>query len=101
MLEIRKPTQKPVVVIRAASGHELSTYEKRKLANLDPNAQENKIEVIKVNGQAQPIDIENKEVNIDLGKIAFADEIKPDDISDDLFLIKCEIIDADLQKEAN
>ena len=46
MIEIRKPNKKPIVVIRAATGNELSNYEKRKLANIEDNAQENKIEVI-------------------------------------------------------
>lgn len=96
MLEIKRPVQKPVVVIRAASGHELSEYEKRKLANIEDNAQENKIEVIKVNGQRLPVDTENKEVNIDLGEIAFKSAITPKDIApDELFLIKCEL-DVDL-----
>lgn len=92
MLEIRRPTKQSFAVIRAASGHELSAYEKRKLANIEENAQENKIEVIKVNGQQLQINSLNKEVNIDLGELAFKDNITPQDmLADELFLIKCEL----------
>ena len=92
MIDIRKPAQKPIVVIRAATGNELSNYEKRKLANIEDNAQENKIEVIKVNGQQLPIDPINKEVRIDLGELASKSKITPEEMSaDDLFFIKCEL----------
>lgn len=92
MINIRKPTQKPIVVIRAASGYELSNYEKRKLANIEENAQQNKVEVIKVNGQQMPIDPINKEVRIDLGELAFKSAVTPDELSsEDLFFIKCEL----------
>jgi len=100
MLEIRRPEKKPVVVIRAASGHELSTYEKRKLSQIDDKAQENKIEVIKLNGKQLQIDAENKEVCIDVGELAFKDAVKPDDLSaNDLFLIKCALDESDLIEE--
>ena len=92
MLELRKPTKKPIVVIRAATGNELSNYEKRKLANIEEAAQRNKIEVIKINDRVLPIDIENKEVRIDLGKLAEKDKITKNEISqEDLFFIKCEL----------
>lgn len=94
MIEIRKPTQKPIVVIRAATGNELSNYEKRKLANIEDNAQENKIEVIRVNNQRLQIDPINKEVKIDLGNLAFKSKVTPEDLSaDELFFIKCELED--------
>ena len=97
MIEIRRPTQKSIVVIRAATGNELSNYEKRKLANIEDNAQENKIEVIRVNDQRLQIDPLNKEVRIDLGNLAFKSKVTPDDISsDELFFIKCELTDEDL-----
>ena len=97
MIEIRKPTKKPVVVIRAATGNELSNYEKRKLANIEENAQENRIEVIKVNDQRLQIDPINKEVKIDLGGLAFKSKITPNEISaDELFFIKCELEDDEL-----
>ena len=92
MIEIRKPTKKPVVIIRAATGNELSNYEKRKLANIEENAQENKIEVIRLNGQHLQIDPLNKEVKIDLGGLAFKNKVTPEELSaDELFFIKCEL----------
>jgi hypothetical protein len=97
MIEIRRPTQKPIVVIRAATGNELSNYEKRKLANIEERAQENKIEVIKVNDQRLPIDPLNKEVRIDLGSLAFKNKVSPEDISaEELFFIQCELNETDL-----
>lgn len=94
MFDVRKPTKKPIVVIRAATGNELSNYEKRKLANIEDNAQENKIEVIRVNNQKLQIDPINKEVKIDLGNLAFKSKVTPGDISaDELFFIKCELED--------
>jgi hypothetical protein len=97
MFDVRKPKQKPIVVIRAATGHELSNYEKRKLANIEENAQENKIEVIRVNNQVLKIDPLNKEVKIDLGDLAFKQKVTPAEISsEDLFFIKCELDEEDL-----
>lgn len=94
MFDIRKPAKKPIVVIRAATGNELSNYEKRKLANIEDNAQENKIEVIRVNNQKLQIDPINKEVKIDLGNLAFKSKVTPGDLSaDELFFIKCELED--------
>ena len=94
MFDVRKPTKKPIVVIRAATGYELSNYEKRKLANIEDNAQENKIEVIRVNNQRLQIDPINKEVKIDLGNLAFKSKVTPGDLSaDELFFIKCELDD--------
>ena len=94
MFDVRKPTKKPIVVIRAATGNELSNYEKRKLANIEDNAQENKIEVIRVNNQKLQIDPINKEVKIDLGNLAFKSKVTPGDISaNELFFIKCELED--------
>jgi hypothetical protein len=97
MINIKKPNQKPIVVIRAATGNELSNYEKRKLANIEENAQVNKIEVIKVNGQRIQVDPLNKEAKIDLGNLAFKSEVSPKDLSsDELFFIKCELDETDL-----
>lgn len=98
MIEIRKLAQKPVVVIRAATGYELSMYEKRKLATIEDNAQENKIEVISlnVNDEKQRLPIDSKEVCIDLGELALKNTITPDEIStDDLFLIECSLNDVE------
>lgn len=92
MFDVRKPTQKQIVVIRAATGNELSNYEKRKLMNIENNAQENKIEVIKVNDKKLQIDPINKEVRIDLGDLASKDAITSKEISaDDLFFISCSL----------
>lgn len=97
MIEIRKPVQKPIVVIRAATGNELSNYEKRKLANIEENAQKNKIEIIKVNNQRLPIDPLTKEVNIELGSLAFKSKVSPGEISaEELFFIQCELNETDL-----
>lgn len=90
MIEIKKQEKKPIVVIRAATGNELSNYEKLKLANIEKGAQVNKIEVIKLNNKPLKVDIENKEVNIVLGGLAEKDRITPEEISpEELFLIKC------------
>lgn len=98
MIEIRKPSQKPVVVIRAATGNELSNYEKRKLENIEENAQVNKIEVIKVNNQQLQVDPINKEVRIELGNLAFKSKIGPDELTaDELFFIKCELDESTLK----
>ena len=97
MIEIRKPTKKPIVVIRAATGHELSNYEKRKLAGIEEKAHENKIEVISVNGNRIPRDTINKEVKIELGEMAFKTKVTPDDLSsEELFFIKCELDESSL-----
>lgn len=92
MFEVQKQKQKPVVIIRAATGNELSNYEKRKLANIEDRAQENRIEVIRVNDQRLQVDPLNKEVRIDLGRLAFQHKVTPADLSsEELFFIKCEL----------
>ena len=94
--DVRKPKTDSLVVIRAASAHELSAYEKYKLNNIEENAQENKIEVIKlnVNGTKLPTSISNKEVEIDLGELALHDKVAPRNISpEDLFFINCALAD--------
>lgn len=92
MFEVQKQKQKPIVIIRAASESELSAYEKHKLANIEDRAQENRIEVIRVNGQRLPVNALNKEVRIDLGDMAFQHKVRPVDMStEELFFIKCEL----------
>jgi hypothetical protein len=92
MLEIKRPTHKPVVVIRAASGHELSNYEKNKLANIEENAQVNKIESIRINGKRVQIDAAEKEARINVGSLAFKNEVTPKELSSsELFFITCEL----------
>ena len=73
--DIPKHKQNPITLIRTASSHELSSYEKAKLANIEEDAQENKIESIKINDKRLQIDADNKEVNITLGELAFRDNI--------------------------
>ena len=97
MFEVKKSNQKPLVIIRSASGYELSMYEKRKLASVEENAQENKIESIRINDERLPIDSVNKEVVINLGSLANKDSVGPKELSrDELFLINCELSDSDL-----
>ena len=92
MFEVQKPKQKPIVLIRAATSNELSAYEKHKLANIENNAQENRIEIIRINNQRLQVDPLNKEVKIELGDMAFKHKVKPVDMStEELFFIKCEL----------
>ena len=92
MFDVRKQKQQPMVVIRSATGNELSNYEKRKLANIEDNAQENKIEIVNINGERQYVDPINKEVKINLGDLAFKDRVTPAELSsNDLFFIRCEL----------
>lgn len=92
MFEVNKQPKKHIVIIRAATGYELSNYEKRKLAGIEKHAQENKIEAIRLNNKKLAIDPLNKEVRIDLGDLAFKSKITSRDIdNDDLFFIKCEL----------
>lgn len=94
MIEIRKPVPTSAVVIRPATGSELSNYEKSKLAGIENNAQKNKIESIKVNGKRLPINTDNKEVNINLGSLAFKDKVTSSDLSvEECFFIKCSLDD--------
>ena len=96
MFDVKTNKQQPIAIIRAATGNELSNYEKRKLASIEENAQENKIEAVSlnINGQKQYINPVNKEVNLEFGSLAMSSSIVPSDISSDkLFIIKCELDD--------
>ena len=96
MFDINKPKQKPIVIIRAATASELSIYEKHKLASIEENAQENKIDTIKlkIDNDIECLEPVNKEVTIDLGKLALKSEVTPEEISaEELFFIKCELDD--------
>ena len=98
MFDIQRTKQKPIVLIRTATGSEFSNYEKRKLANIEDRAQENRKEVNRVNDQRLPINPLNKEVRIDLGDLAFQQKVKPSDIStEELFFIKCAIDRDDIE----
>lgn len=90
--DAHKPKQKPFVVIRTASAQELTNYEKYKLKTIEENAQENKIENIKldINGQSSFASITNKEAVINLGELSLRNEVSPTDIStDEIFIIEC------------
>ena len=90
MFYVNRPTPKCKAIIRPATQIELSNYEKQKLASIEENAQENRIESLSINGnRIDPID---KDVNIVLGDMAFKHTVSPADISaEDLFFIKCEL----------
>ncbi len=90
--DLHRPKQEPLVVIRAASAQELSAYEKYKLTTIEENAQQNKLERIKldVNGKKSFVDIVDKEATIELGDLAVQNNISPTDISkEDIFFIEC------------
>lgn len=104
MIKVQKQKQnnQPIAVIRAASGNELTNYEKKKLAGIEEQAQQNKIEVIRVrdkdnlaNCQKVQIDQYNKTAYIDLGNLAFKSAVTSNELdADELFFIKCELDDA-------
>jgi hypothetical protein len=93
MIKVQKQQQNaPLTVIRAASGNELTNYEKKKLASIEENAQENKIEVIKVNGVRIPVDSDSKVADINLGALSFKNTVVPEDLdSNEYFFIRCEL----------
>ena len=95
--DVCKTNQKPPILIRAASGYELSEYEKEKLASIEDTAQENKIESIKINDKKLYIDADSKEVTIMLGDLAFKSKINLEDLAiDDIVFIKCELDESKL-----
>ena len=80
------------VSIRAATAGELTKYEKNKLANIEEQAQKNKIEAIRVNGNRIKPDLETKTVNINVGDLAFKSVVTSDEIdNNDLFFIRCSL----------
>jgi hypothetical protein len=92
MFDVCKQQQKPIVIIRAATSNELSIYEKHKLASIEENAQENKIEVIKLNNEVLPVDPLNKEVHIVLGDLAHKQKVTENELDpEELFIIECEL----------
>ena len=95
MIKVQKQQQNnPVTVIRAASGNELTNYEKKKLASVEENAQENKVEVIRVNGVRVPLDTDTKIADINLGSLSFRNTVGPEDIdAEGYFFIRCELDD--------
>jgi hypothetical protein len=97
MFEVRRPEEKPIVVIRTATPRELSKYEKWKLENIEEGAQVNKLEQIQVETPSKkeaPINIENKTAKIELGELALKNEVTPEEIAPEaLFVIECSLQD--------
>ena len=94
MIKIQKQQQQnaPLTVIRAASGNELTNYEKKKLASVEENAQENKVEAIRVNGTRATIDPDTKVADIQLGSLVFKNTITQEDFDpNEYFFIRCEL----------
>ena len=91
MIKIQNQQSTPVSIIRTASERELSNYEKNKLASIEDNAQQNRLEVIRVNGTRVPVD-ENKTVDIKVGDLAFKSVVSPSDLNNnELFFIRCSL----------
>jgi hypothetical protein len=105
MLKIHRLVERPVVLIRAATGYELTKYEREKLAKIEAEAQVNKLEAVslQVGEKYIPVEInQNKEAVIDLGDLSLKDEIEPEDVSvEDIFFIKCELSDDELKENIN
>ncbi len=93
MIKVQKQQKNnPITVIRAASGNELTNYEKQKLASVEENAQENKIEAIRVNGQRAMVDPETKVAQIKLGDLAFKSTVSSNDFNNsECFFIRCDL----------
>lgn len=93
MIKIQKqqPTQTEVIV-RPASERELTNYEKNKLANIEDNAQQNRLEAIKINDVRVPVDSDTKTASIKVGDLAFKSVVASGDIDDkELFFIRCSL----------
>ena len=97
MFEVKRPEEKPIIVIRTATPHELSKYEKWKLENIEEGAQVNKLEMVRVVTSSKKeafASIENKTAKIELGDLALKNKITSEDISpEELFLIECALED--------
>ena len=92
MIKVQTQETNPITVIRAATGNELTDYEKKKLANIEEQAQQNKIEAIKINGKRASIDPETKVAQINVGDLAFKSVVAPGDIdTGELFFIRCSL----------
>ena len=92
MIKVQQKQATPTSVIRIASERELSEYEKNKLATIEEQAQKNKLEVIRINGERVPIDTDTKTANIKMGDLAFKSVVTSEDIdSKELFFIRCSL----------
>lgn len=89
---VKQNTSTPAAAIRAASATELTKYEKNKLAGIEAQAQQNKIEAIRINGNRIKPDSDTKTVNINVGDLAFKSAVTANEIdNNELFFIKCEL----------
>ena len=95
MFEVKKPEEKPIVVIRTATPHELSAYEKWKIESIEEGAQVNKLEMIRVETPSKKeayASIDNKTAKIELGELALKNKITAQDVSsEEMFLIECSL----------
>lgn len=92
MIKLQRQQETPTTLIRAASAGELSTYERTKLASIEDQAQQNKIENIRLNGAKVTVDAETKTANIKVGDLAFKSTVTSNEIdTNDLFFIKCSL----------
>lgn len=92
MIKVQQKQSTPVSVIRTASERELSDYEKTKLASIEDKAQQNKLEVIRLNGERVPIDTNTKTADIKVGNLAFKSVVTSKDIdNNELFFIRCSL----------
>ena len=97
MFEVKRSEKKPITIIRTATPHELSTYEKWKIENIEEGAQVNKLEMIKIDTPTKKevyASIEDKTAKLELGDLALKNRIAPDDVSlEELFIIQCALQD--------
>ncbi len=93
MFEVKRPEEKPIIVIRTATPHELSAYEKWKIESIEAGAQVNKLEMIRVETPSKKeafSSIENKVAKLELGDLALKNKITAQDVSsEEMFLIEC------------
>ena len=90
MIKIQKQQSTSSSIIRPVSELEMSTYEKNKLASIEERAQQNKLEVIRINGNRVPVDSDTKTANIKVGDLAFKSTITNAELdSGELFFIRC------------
>ena len=92
MIKIQQQQNTTASVIRPASERELSNYERTKLASIEEQAQQNKLEAVRVNGVRVPIDSETKTANIKVGDLAFKSVVTSNELdTNELFFIRCSL----------
>ena len=92
MIKIQKQEDTPITIVRAATGNELTDYEKKKLASIEEHAQQNKIEAIRINGKRASVDPDTRVAQINVGDLAFKSTVSPSDLNTgELFFIRCSL----------